>query len=43
MRQRRVTVVLALLLLGFLLVEWRLFRLQIVEHNVWANESERST
>jgi|GEM_PF-1206559 len=43
MRQQRVTVVLAALLGGLVLVQGRLLRLQLFQNDVWQAESARST
>ncbi len=43
MRKQRVTVVFVLLLIGLGVIEARLLRLQVVEHELWERESVRST
>ena len=42
MRQQRILAVLVVLTCGLVGIWLRLFRLQVVEHHVWASESERS-
>ncbi len=43
MRQRRVTIIFVVLLLGLVFVELRLVRLQLLQSDLWARESLRTT
>jgi penicillin-binding protein 2 len=43
LRQQRITVVFFVLLAGLGMVELRLLRLQLLQHDLWARESRRST
>jgi len=42
-RRQRVLVVLTVLLVGFAVMQWRLVKLQVLQGNVWAAESQRTT